>query len=339
MKAIIFDGKRARFIEDHLLPVPTAHESLIQVELAAVCATDREILRGYRPDFHEIMGHEFVGITRESNNASLIGQRVVGEINLNCGQCLYCTTGRPHHCSERTTLGINSKDGSFAEFLTLPTSLLHPVPKGLSPEEAVYAEPLAAALRITEQVAFAPAMPVAILGDGRLALMICQALAATTPVALTVFGRHPEKLALFAPYAVTVQSSQAEQKVREGRDLRDEQRLQEGQDPQRGFADNFEVVIDATGSPQALSTALRLTRSEGTLVMKSTYAGRAELDMSEIVVREIRVQGSRCGSFGPALALLQSGRIALPSIELHAPEDFEAAFVSSAFKAGLDFRR
>jgi threonine dehydrogenase-like Zn-dependent dehydrogenase len=288
----------------------------VRVELAAICNTDREILRGYRPDFSGIMGHEFVGVVCESDDASLVGRRVVGEINLSCGECLYCATGRPHHCARRATLGINDRDGSFADFLVLPSSLLHLVPDDLAPEQAVYTEPLAAALRVVEQVAFADNMPVAILGDGRLALMACQGLAHTTKAALTVFGRHPEKLVHFAPYATTVCTV----------------------DGAAATADGFEVVIEATGSPAALPLALRLVRSEGTLVMKSTYAGLSELDMSEVVVREIRIQGSRCGNFEPALALLRSAQLTLPPIELFAPEDFEAAFASTAFKAGLDFR-
>ncbi|MDR1014285.1 MAG: alcohol dehydrogenase catalytic domain-containing protein [Coriobacteriales bacterium] len=367
MKAVVFEGGRARFVGDRRPPVPVEGESLVRVELAAVCSTDREILRGYRPDFSGVMGHEFVGVVEaegtEGAGGALAGRRVVGEINLDCGACLYCTSGRPRHCARRATLGINGKDGSFAEFLTLPTRLLHPVPEGLAPEEAVYTEPLAAALRITEQTDIADGMPVGILGDGRLALMVCQALAATTGARLTVRGRHPGKLALFAPYADVVRTgrracgAQGGSEADEGGEA-DPAATQgaptgggpaaggsTGADPaDRPAADEpaadagFEVVIDATGSPAALAEALALTRSAGTLVMKSTYAGTTEIDMSEVVVREIRIQGSRCGSFGPALALLRSGRVALPPIELHPPEDFEAAFSSPAFKAALDFR-
>lgn len=309
MKAIVFDGGSVRLINDYPKPTPAPGESLIQVELAAVCSTDREILRGYRPDFRGVMGHEFVGVVRESDDLGLIDRRVVGEINLSCGSCLYCISGRPHHCSERRVLGISAKDGAFAEFLTLPNSLLHPIPEVLMPEQAIFAEPLAAALRITEQVTFPHRTPVAILGDGRLALMICQALAATTCAELTVFGRHREKLALFARWATTATEPTG----------------------------SFEIVVDATGSPDSLSSALCLTRSEGVLIMKSTYAGSAQIDMSEVVVREIRIQGSRCGSFEPALELLQAQRLDLPRIQLFAPDDFKAAFESSAFKAGLAF--
>ncbi|MDR2106844.1 MAG: alcohol dehydrogenase catalytic domain-containing protein [Coriobacteriales bacterium] len=310
MRAVVCTEGRAGFVQDYPACHPAEGESLVEVELAAICSTDREILRGYRPGFSGIMGHEFVGVVRKSDSPALLGRRVVGEINLSCGSCLYCTTGRPHHCERRTTLGINNKDGSFADFLTLPTSLLHPVPDGLAPQQAIFTEPLAAALRITEQVTFPAGAPVAILGDGRLALMICQALAATTSAALSVMGRHPEKLALFEPYAATCSKPTG----------------------------SFEVVIDATGNPASLPVALGLTRSEGTLVMKSTYATTAEIDMSEVVVREIRIQGSRCGPFAPALELLSRGEVSLPAIELYPPESFEAAFASSAFKAALDFR-
>ncbi|MDR1422545.1 MAG: alcohol dehydrogenase catalytic domain-containing protein [Coriobacteriales bacterium] len=311
MRAIIFNGESAEFIADYPVSQRQANESLIEVQIAALCSTDREILRGYRPDFKGVLGHEFVGIVRESDTSHLIGQRVVGEINLSCGTCLYCLSGRANHCSERLTLGINHKDGACADFLTLPTELLHVVPDGLPSEIAVFCEPLAAALRITEQVDFPAGVPVAIVGDGRLALMICQALAASTSAVLTVIGRHPEKLELFAPWATTLTKPQG----------------------------SYEVVIDASGSPESLALSIALTRSEGTLVMKSTYAGTASIDMSEVVVRELRIQGSRCGPFEPALRLLDEGRVALPPIELYAPEDSDAAFASRAFKAAFDFRR
>ena len=310
MRAIIFDGNQASYAADYPDPTPVSDESLIRVELAAVCSTDREILRGYRPDFSGILGHEFVGIVETSNRVDLIGQRVVGEINLNCGQCLYCRTGRPHHCLERTTLGINAKDGSFADYLTLPDHLLWVVDADILPEQAVCTEPLAAALRITEQVSFAADLPVAIVGDGRLALMICQVLSATTAAELTVIGKHADKLRLFDPYARTSTEPSG----------------------------SFEVVVDASGSATSLATSIALTRSEGTLVMKSTYAGLAGIDMSEIVVREITIKGSRCGPFEPALQLLRDRRVTLPPLELFRPEDFQAALDSPAFKAALDFR-
>ncbi len=312
MRAVIYDGSAARYVEDRPKPAPdlAAGQSLIRIEYATICNTDREILRGYRPDFQGVMGHEFVGVVEASSDAALVGARVVGELNINCGTCLYCQTGRPHHCETRQVIGIDGHDGTFADYLVHETRLLHRVPDDLAPEVAVFTEPLAAALRIVEQVHFDPDAPVALIGDGRLALMVGQVVA-LTGAALTVIGRAAEKLALFKGFTVA-------------------QLLEP--------SGSYEVVIDATGTPESLPTALALTRSEGTLVIKSTYAGDARINMSEVVVREITIRGSRCGPFAPALRLLERGLVTLPPVEVHAPTDFQAAFDSRAFKAALDFR-
>lgn len=312
MRAVIYDGQTARYTTEAPQPQPdlAAGQSLIRIEYATICNTDREILRGYRPDFRGVMGHEFVGVVEQSSDTALVGARVVGELNINCGACLYCQTGRPHHCEVRRVIGIDGHDGTFADYLVHETRLLHVVPDDLPPEVAVFTEPLAAALRIVEQVHFNPDAPVALVGDGRLALMIGQVVA-LTGAPLTVIGRVPEKLELFREFSVA--------------------RLLEP-------AGSYEVVIDATGTPESLPSALALTRSEGTLVIKSTYAGDARINMSEVVVREITIRGSRCGPFAPALRLLERGLVKLPPVEAHAPEDFQAAFDSPAFKAALDFR-
>ena len=100
MKALYYDGK-LNYVEDYNQPKLGENESLIRVLISGICNTDKEILKGYRPDFKGVLGHEFVGEVLESNDQSLIGKRVVGEINENCGQCLYCSTGRPTHCPNR----------------------------------------------------------------------------------------------------------------------------------------------------------------------------------------------------------------------------------------------
>ena len=149
MKGLYFDGKKAVYREDLPMPVCGEGQSLIKILLADICSTDREILKGYRPDFRGIMGHEFVGRVVESPEPSLVGKTVVGELNEGCGKCIYCRTGREKHCLSRKVIGM-SKDGCFAEYMTLATHLIHVVPAGLPPEQAVFTEPLAAALEITK---------------------------------------------------------------------------------------------------------------------------------------------------------------------------------------------
>ena len=151
MKALYFDGTKAVYREDAPMPVREEGQSLIRILLADICSTDREILKGYRPDFRGIMGHEFVGEVVESPDPKLVGKIVVGELNEGCGECLYCRTGREKHCLSRKVIGM-SKDGCFAEYMTLASHLIHVVPEGLAPEEAIFTEPLAAAPEITKQV-------------------------------------------------------------------------------------------------------------------------------------------------------------------------------------------
>ncbi len=307
MEGIYFDGEKALYRTD--LPVPRRGEgqSLIRILLAAVCSTDREILKLYRPSFRGIMGHEFVGVVEESDDRSLVGKRVVGEINENCGKCLYCLTGREHHCSSRQTPGL-SRDGCFARYMVLRTDLLHVVPDSLPSERAVFTEPLAAAFEILEQVKVERGTPLAIIGDGRLSLCIASVMS-MVGADITVVGKHEEKLRLFSPLGKTTNAAE-----REG----------------------YEIVVEASGNPSGFSDALSAVRKKGTIVLKSTYAEKVSFDLSIIPVNELTVVGSRCGPFEPALEALSSGRIVLPPVEKYHLSDFEKAFSSRAFKAAFE---
>lgn len=288
MQALVYDGEALQLREDYPRPVPPPGEALVRVRLAGICNTDLEIVRGYM-GFRGVLGHEFVGTVEEAEDRSLIGQRVVGEINAYCGECPTCRAGRPTHCPHRTTLGIWERDGAFAEYLTLPVRNLHAVPDGISDEEAVFTEPLAAALEILEQVHLRPTDRVVVLGDGKLGLLVAQALALTGCDLLTV-GRHREKLAILARRGIpTLLEAEAE-----------------------GLA--ADVVVECTGRPEGFAAARRILRPRGTLVLKSTYYGYVEADLTGLVVDEITLVGSRCGPFPPALRLLQHGLVDVRSL-------------------------
>jgi len=239
--------------------------------------------------FRGVLGHEFVGTVEEAEDRSLIGQRVVGEINAYCGECSTCRAGRPTHCPHRTTLGIWGRDGAFAEYLTLPVRNLHKVPDTISDEEAVFTEPLAAALEILEQVHLRPTDRVVVLGDGKLGLLVAQALALMGCDLLAV-GRHREKLAILARRGIpTALESEAE-----------------------GLA--ADVVVECTGRPEGFAAARRILRPRGMLVLKSTYHGGVEADLTGLVVDEITLVGSRCGPFPPALRMLERGLVDVRSL-------------------------
>ena len=271
------------------IPVPEAEgEALVRVLRSGICNTDIEIARGYA-GFNGTLGHEFVGIVETSPvNPSLEGKRVVGEINAGCGQCVLCLSGDARHCSNRTVLGIHGRDGAHAEFLILPAINLLEVPVSVSDNAAVFAEPLAAAEGISEQIEIKPDTRVAVVGDGKLGLL-CTFTMARRAKGVALFGKHSGKMALAN---------------RKGRDIETHYSA-----ASNDFSGAFDVVIEASGSESGFSTALGLVRPRGKLVLKSTFHGETGLDASRIVVNEITVVGSRCGRLAPALELLSRGEI------------------------------
>ena len=257
--------------------------ALIRLLYAGICNTDLELQRGYY-DFSGVPGHEFVGEVLAADNRKWIGKRVVGEINLACGKCEWCVRGLGRHCPKRSVLGIVKHPGAFRELLTLPEANLHAVPPEIPSEHAVFVEPLAAACEILDQVKIPRGATVAVLGDGKLGLLIAQVLK-THGSEVHQYGRHRGKLKIAADAGV---------------DARVARKLPVAQ---------YDWVVDASGSNQGLAQAVRMTRPRGTVVLKSTVHGLVRIDSAPIVVNEINLVGSRCGRFEPALKLLRSGRV------------------------------
>src|SRR5437868_7526524 len=293
MRALVYRNNTLTLEKNYPRPDLQPGEALIRVLLAGICNTDLEITRGYLA-FQGVLGHEFVGIVEnvhEGPGASrptyLIGKRVVGEINAACrrSDCLYCSQNMPTHCPDRTTLGILNRDGAFAAYLTLPVENLHIVPDNVSDEEAVFVEPLAANFEILEQVHLKPTDSVVILGDGKMGQLAAQVLTLSGCEVMMV-GKHEEKLALARKRGVRTYV------------LADAQgfTLENGR--------RVDMVVESTGSAQGLEMALRLVRPRGTIILKSTVADKSTLHLAPIVIDEIRVQGSRCGPFAPALRAL-----------------------------------
>jgi len=319
MKALIFD-KVLALKSDYPKPIPAFDEALVKVLLAGICNTDKEILHGYVP-FTGVLGHEFVGIVEDCTKQELIGKRVVGDINIGCGDCDFCHRGLPNHCLNRETLGIHTKDGVFAQYLTIPIKNLHIVPENVSDATAVFSEPLAAAFNILQNTDIKPEHRVAIIGDGKLGLLISHALSTATKN-LFLIGKHPEKLALVEDIVNPIM-------LEEAKDL----------------FDNFDFVIECTGNVSGLDLAGKIVKSKGTIVLKSTYSGAVELNPSIWVQKEIRIIGSRCGQYEEPLNYLSDNRIDLTKLveETYFIEDWEEAF-KTAFKKGalkvlLDFNQ
>ena len=281
MRALVFD-RNLEFRGDYPDPVAAPGESIVAVAVAGICGTDLEIARGYM-QYRGVPGHEFAGRVAQSQNPALRGKRVVGEINAGCGRCAMCSAGLARHCANRTVLGILGRDGAFAEFLRLPDANLNPIPDSMPDDVAVFVEPVAAAYEIFEQVHLSRNQTIAVIGDGRLGAIVALALKAEK-YQPKVTGHHREKLARLAEL---------------GLDTAEESSVR----------DKFEVVIDCSGSGSGFRRAVELAQPRGKIILKSTAAAAAEINLAPIVVNEITVIGSRCGRFEPALDALAAGKI------------------------------
>lgn len=304
MRALILEHGRVR-LERPPLPHRPA-ECLIRVTHAGICGTDLQMLDGYA-DFTGTLGHEFAGVVEEAppRDAHWRGKRVVGDINVGCGTCDWCTRGIKAHCRSRTVLGIRGRPGAFAEYVTLPAANLHELPADIDDQAAVFVEPVAAACRILEQVSLTRFTRVAVIGDGRLGNLTAQVLRTLTPN-VTLFGRHEEKLRIAREVRIDARN-------------RTEKRQR------------YDVVVEATGRREGLARAIDLVEPRGTIVLKSTCHGETRLPLWAIPVQEITVIGSRCGPFDAAIDLLARGAVqTAPLVAGIFPlEEYDAAFDTS----------
>ncbi len=321
MKALIFDDQ-LYFVDDLIKPAPSKDEALVRVSLAGICKTDLEIEKGYM-GFKGVPGHEFVGVVEKINGANqhLLNQRIVGEINCGCKTCNYCLKGLENHCSGRTTLGINGKNGCFAEYLTLPVSNLHQVPEQVTDEEAVFTEPLAAAFEIMDQVQIRPSDRICVLGDGKLGILAALVLS-MSQAELILVGKYPEKLTIAEKQKIKTVLVSDFQLDRE-----------------------FDMVVEATGSLNGFELARKVVKPSGILVLKSTVAGKREYNLTSLVLDEITVIGSRCGPFTPALRALERKLVDVyPLITGIYPfseiiEAYDKSKSKNVLKVLVDFRR
>lgn len=298
------------------LPQRPAGFALLKLVAAGICNTDLELQRGYY-GFTGTPGHEFVAEVVEADNRTLVGCRVAGEINLACTHCEWCRRGMGRHCPNRTVLGIVRQPGAFSEFFTLPERNLHLLPQDMPAERAVFTEPLAAACAVLERVSIPPGERIAVLGDGKLGLLVSMVLNAHGYPVIQ-FGRHPEKLAIVKKVGVETELTM---------------------DPFPLAA--FDWVVDSTGSPDGLRAAVSMARPRGTVIMKSTIHGHVPIDTAPVIVNELTLIGSRCGRFEDSLPLLDHHLIPVEELVAdrfplrEAPRAFERAAERGVLKVLL----
>lgn len=314
MKAFKFENNKIIKIEKKV-PEINQGEALIKVRYSGICNTDIELFKGYY-NFNGIAGHEFIGEVVKSSNKKLIGQRVVGDINIACGECEYCKIGMFKHCKNRKVLGILNWDGAFSEYIKLPERNLHIVNSSISDEEACFTEPLAAALEPTQQYKFSFDKNILILGDGKLGLLSTLGLSFFSNSLLLV-GKHKEKLEIASKKGIkTLLLEEAYKKLKDTK---------------------FDVIIEATGSNSGLDFALNYIKPKGIIFLKTTIHNNISINISKIAVNEINIAGSRCGNFDQSLKFLKNKIVDVkPLIQnIYKFEDFPDAFSEASRKGSL----
>lgn len=308
MRAIVFNEK-LYLDKEYTKPSPNKEEALIKTSLVGICNTDHEITLGYM-GYKGVIGHEFVGVVEECQDKTLIGKRIVGDINCGCGECEWCKKDLHRHCPNRQTLGIWQKDGCFSDYFTLPIKNLLVVPDNVPDEQAVFVEPLAAALEILEQIHIQPVQKVLVLGDGKLGIITALALNASG-LDITLVGKHREKLDIAKAQGVKTKLLQ-----------------------ELAVKKEWDYVVEATGSVTGFETSIALVKPRGTLILKSTIVASKEFNFSSLVVDEVTIVGSRCGRFAPALRMLEQKKIDLTPLisKIYPVEEVLEAFAANKRK-------
>jgi len=319
VRAVVFDGNLA--CRD--VPVPRDKGWVVlEVKRAGICGTDLAIAAGHlRARVPIVLGHEIFGTVSSAPDGrrDLLGKRAVTEINVTCGTCAYCRMGLNTHCARVETLGI-SRDGGFAEYVATPEQNVHLVPDSIGDEEACFVEPLAACIQLTKMSPPVPGSTWAIVGTGRMGLLVLQVLKLHNPGILVAIGHEGEKLDLARRFGATIFTSGEASKALE---------LTKGI--------KFDNVVEATGKPEGLSLAMELVRPRGTIHLKSTHGLLVQFDVTKLAVDEIRVQGSRCGPFDEAIVLLERHQVRVREMVTHRfpLESCEKAFEAAASKSAI----
>ena len=282
MRAAVFHGPHDVRIENVPDPVaPAPGEVVLEVTRAAICGTDAaEWDHGpvlCRPGV--VLGHEFVGrvVGLGDDVAALrIGDRVVSGAGISCGRCRWCLSHRTNLCAEYRTLGLQV-DGGLAEYVTSPAAICHPVPDACEDDAAAMTQPLAVALHALSRVAQGPSDAVAVIGAGGIgSFIVAGAARRAVDGRLVAIDIDDERLATARALGAGETANAT------GRDLA-------GLLLELTDGVGFDIVIEATGTPDAPSAAIAGTRRGGRVLLVGLHGAPRPIDLTPMILREVDI--------------------------------------------------
>ncbi len=319
MRACILESPRVLRIGDVDIPTVPRGWVLVKVRLVGICGTDLALYQGkIIRKLPLIPGHEIVGIVDDVGPdvpRDLIGHKVVFEINITCGQCIYCKSGVYTHCINRKVIGLDV-DGGMAEYVAVPAQNLVVV-DDIPDEDAVLIEPLAALINAAEELP-RNVHEIAILGQGPLAFLAAQLFRAYG-LDVKVIGKSLDRLVYF-------------KKLNNVELLLLDELLKE--------ENKFDAILEVTGSPTGIQHAIRLIKPRGTILAKSTHGQETPIDYTKLVVKELKLIGTRCGlrrHWEEAVRLVRKGLVKPSEAITHvfSLDNAEKAFLHALERKGL----
>lgn len=322
-------------------PVPELSAGMVRIRVhrAGICATDLGYWKNGSPKLRlpVILGHEVSGVIEETADdvrQFRAGDRVIvtNDYHL-CGRCRYCLGGAENMCVERRSIG-SAENGAFADYMVVPARMVLPLPDALSFEEGALAEVIACGVHVLRcQAPVSPGDVVLVMGPGIMG--VTAALAAKAMgCKVIVAGLHRDAARLQMALKLGIDRVV---------DLENEDLAAELD----AISDHYgaDVTIDGTGSARALETCLQLTAKRGTVVQLAAPGRGSSIDLSPIMMKELRYVGSYAkvrGDWELALQWMASGKLSCRPLisELVALEDYEKAFqtVASATAFKIMFR-
>jgi L-idonate 5-dehydrogenase len=290
MFAAVLHEPKKLLIDEVDAPQPQPGQVQIRVRAGGICGSDLSYyFKGKSGDFAVrepfVLGHEVAGEVAapgEGVSGLRVGQRVAVNPGLNCGTCRYCTRGMPNHCLNMRFMGSASTfphmQGMFRQFIAVDARQCVPVPEGLDFAMASMAEPLAVALHALRLAGSLVGAKVLLVGCGPIGCMLLAVArrgGAHRIVALDLADKALQMATTLGADETVLANDQA----------RIDQWSQ-----QRG---TFDVVLEGSGSPAGLDTALRAACAGGTVIQVGNLpAGQSPVAANLVMAKELRYQGS-----------------------------------------------
>jgi len=310
VQAVTFQAPGEVRVQERPDPEPTAPgEAVVRVSAAGVCGSDLHIFHGRHPvEEGFVIGHEFTGeVTAAGDEVTRVkpGDRVTGSFVTACGHCFFCERGEFHHCVDQRIFGHGKISGDLqgaqAEQVLVPNAdmTLRAVPDGLADDVALFAgDVMNTGVFAVRSAKVAPGESVVILGMGPVGLCAVQAArhaGAETVLAIDGVEERLDMAREFGavPIHLTEQDPRAEVKSHTG-------------------GHGADVGIEAVGNPQALDSAIRLTRRAGRLAVIGVHGAPCEVHMGLLWNKSLTLTtglSNVLAHFDDVLAMLAAGEL------------------------------